>query len=67
MAHSSKYGYPHTSISDNHKCKQCGKGIKVRLVMRKTIIPTLCYKCYKNSSKHGRDAWFNANNIIRNN
>ena len=67
MGHSRKYGYPHTSLSDDHKCKKCGKGIKRRLVRNKTIIPTLCYKCYKSSYRKGMDAYQNANSVIRNN
>jgi hypothetical protein len=48
MAHSIKYGYPHTLLSDNHKCKKCGKGIKARLIKIKEIPPKLCYKCWRN-------------------
>ena len=67
MARSRKYGFPHTSLSDDHKCKKCGKGIKVRLINIKSTIPKLCYKCYKASRDAYSNALHNANNIIRNN
>ena len=67
MAHSSKYGYPYTSLSDDHKCRKCGKGIKRRLVKNKTTVPTLCYKCYKDSKNAVFNALRSANNIIKNN
>ena len=38
---------PHTDLSDKHKCKECGKRIKQRLVIIKESPPRLCYKHYK--------------------
>ena len=43
--------YKHTDLSNNHKCRVCGKGIKKRLIEIKANTPTLCYKHYKGESK----------------
>ena len=42
----SKKKYRHTDLSNTHKCRICGKGIKERLIQIKTVKPTLCYKHY---------------------
>lgn len=62
-----KTGFPHTLLSDSHKCKSCGKGIKARLVKIRPKAPELCYKCYKESNLKHRNALHNVNQILRNN
>jgi len=36
-------------VSDNHRCKKCGKPIKQRLVSQKLTPPDLCYRHYLES------------------
>jgi len=66
--------FRHTELSDKHKCKVCGKGIKIRLVRIKENPPMFCYMHWlanKRNQREQRDAvamakW-NSNQIIRNN
>lgn len=46
--------YPHDLLSEEHKCRECQKPIKARLVAIKQAPPGLCYKCFmKAKGKHG--------------
>ena len=42
-----KKPFKYTELSDKHKCKVCGKSIKLNLVKIKPSAPQLCYKHYK--------------------
>jgi len=33
----------YTLLSKKHTCRRCGKGIKINLINRKVIVPSLCY------------------------
>lgn len=66
--------FKHTDLSDKHKCKICGKGIKIRLVGIKENTPMFCYTHWLAEKRRRRDerdavalAKWNSNQIIRNN
>lgn len=43
--------FTHDMLSETCKCKECGKGIKQRLVLIKRRTPELCYRCYQDSRR----------------
>ncbi len=38
---------PYDQLSPTHRCKDCGKGIKARLVRIHPKPPSKCYQCFQ--------------------
>jgi hypothetical protein len=45
--------YPFDRVSSQHRCSECGKPIKERLVVQKETPPKLCYAHWKARRKLG--------------